>query len=513
MPSYLDRVGMYRDFNRQFFRMPPSELAALLIGELRKVRGRQTRGRLAPAGVSAARAGPRGSTRLLKCDVVRRDVPMSGITSRIDVLSVAMSTIRCCPRQRSPASIPRRSSQRRPCRAVTQVSESPRPSRVPGWRRPVLRRADRRLRPRAHPIRLARDHAGLRDHGRARHGLLACSRRPWRARPWLLGLLAPLAGRRRRSLPATVAAIAPALVAAAGVLSLWVFRTVAPAPRSAAAVLAGAGIAVFVAAMVASDAAPARRRPAHAVRPASASASPRALPASCRRRSALSSRALRSRRPAARCCWSRSCLRGRSRPDSPARCRSALIAALIRRGNAACWRCFPGTRCRCCCSSRSPSSLPTPRTRAAVRACRRARRAMRLLPPPFPSRPRGTPRALPVLTHLQETRMSEALVVLILAAVPRRRRRGGRDAIRSTRCTRPSRLRSTISASSMIHGRFSKYSGKFSHRSRGEDRGRSSWSSRPRRSTPTTTTRATGRVRATSTCARPISSTSPSFRG
>jgi hypothetical protein len=35
MPSYLDRVGLYRDFNRQFFRIAPSELAALLIGELR----------------------------------------------------------------------------------------------------------------------------------------------------------------------------------------------------------------------------------------------------------------------------------------------------------------------------------------------------------------------------------------------------------------------------------------------------------------------------------------------
>jgi glyoxylase-like metal-dependent hydrolase (beta-lactamase superfamily II) len=36
MPSYLDRVGLYRDFNRQYFRMPPSELADLLIGELER---------------------------------------------------------------------------------------------------------------------------------------------------------------------------------------------------------------------------------------------------------------------------------------------------------------------------------------------------------------------------------------------------------------------------------------------------------------------------------------------
>jgi glyoxylase-like metal-dependent hydrolase (beta-lactamase superfamily II) len=38
MPSYLDRVGLYRDFNRQFFRVAPSELAAMLIGELERSR-------------------------------------------------------------------------------------------------------------------------------------------------------------------------------------------------------------------------------------------------------------------------------------------------------------------------------------------------------------------------------------------------------------------------------------------------------------------------------------------
>ena len=36
MPGYLDRIGLYRDFNRQFFRLPPSELANLLIGELER---------------------------------------------------------------------------------------------------------------------------------------------------------------------------------------------------------------------------------------------------------------------------------------------------------------------------------------------------------------------------------------------------------------------------------------------------------------------------------------------
>lgn len=34
LPRYLDAVGFYRDFNRQFFRLPPSEFAALLVGEL-----------------------------------------------------------------------------------------------------------------------------------------------------------------------------------------------------------------------------------------------------------------------------------------------------------------------------------------------------------------------------------------------------------------------------------------------------------------------------------------------
>jgi glyoxylase-like metal-dependent hydrolase (beta-lactamase superfamily II) len=36
MPSYLDRVGLYRDFNRQYFRLAPSELTDMLIGELER---------------------------------------------------------------------------------------------------------------------------------------------------------------------------------------------------------------------------------------------------------------------------------------------------------------------------------------------------------------------------------------------------------------------------------------------------------------------------------------------
>ena len=36
LPFYLDRVGLFRDFNRQFYRLPPSEMAAMRVGELEK---------------------------------------------------------------------------------------------------------------------------------------------------------------------------------------------------------------------------------------------------------------------------------------------------------------------------------------------------------------------------------------------------------------------------------------------------------------------------------------------
>jgi len=36
LPAYFDRIGFYRDFNRQFFRLPPSEFAAMLVGELER---------------------------------------------------------------------------------------------------------------------------------------------------------------------------------------------------------------------------------------------------------------------------------------------------------------------------------------------------------------------------------------------------------------------------------------------------------------------------------------------
>ena len=36
MPAYMERVGIYRDFNALFFRRSPAELAELLIGELER---------------------------------------------------------------------------------------------------------------------------------------------------------------------------------------------------------------------------------------------------------------------------------------------------------------------------------------------------------------------------------------------------------------------------------------------------------------------------------------------
>ena len=36
LPAYFDRIGFYRDFNRQFFRLPPSQFAAMLVGELER---------------------------------------------------------------------------------------------------------------------------------------------------------------------------------------------------------------------------------------------------------------------------------------------------------------------------------------------------------------------------------------------------------------------------------------------------------------------------------------------
>jgi glyoxylase-like metal-dependent hydrolase (beta-lactamase superfamily II) len=50
MPAYVDRVGIYRDFNALFFRLPPTELAEWLVNELEKARAaRRENGWLVPA--------------------------------------------------------------------------------------------------------------------------------------------------------------------------------------------------------------------------------------------------------------------------------------------------------------------------------------------------------------------------------------------------------------------------------------------------------------------------------
>jgi glyoxylase-like metal-dependent hydrolase (beta-lactamase superfamily II) len=50
MAAYVDRVGIYRDFNARFFRLPPSELAEWLVTELEKARAaRREDGWLVPA--------------------------------------------------------------------------------------------------------------------------------------------------------------------------------------------------------------------------------------------------------------------------------------------------------------------------------------------------------------------------------------------------------------------------------------------------------------------------------
>jgi hypothetical protein len=68
---------------------------------------------------------------------------------------------------------------------------------------------------------------------------------------WLIGLLAPLAGvaadRYRRSSQR----ITPTLIVFAGLISIWVFRTVLQNHGGVEALVAGAGIAVFVATMTA----------------------------------------------------------------------------------------------------------------------------------------------------------------------------------------------------------------------------------------------------------------------
>ena len=68
---------------------------------------------------------------------------------------------------------------------------------------------------------------------------------------WLIGLLAPLAGIAADRYKRSSRRISLLIVAAVGLLSLWVFRTVLENREGTAAAVAGAGIALFVAAMVA----------------------------------------------------------------------------------------------------------------------------------------------------------------------------------------------------------------------------------------------------------------------
>ncbi len=51
VPAYLDRVGIYREFNALFFRLPPERLAELMIGELEKAGAAKRKdGWVVPAG-------------------------------------------------------------------------------------------------------------------------------------------------------------------------------------------------------------------------------------------------------------------------------------------------------------------------------------------------------------------------------------------------------------------------------------------------------------------------------
>ena len=54
LPLYLDRIGLYRDFNAQFFRVAPSALAEMLVGELEKAGAvRRENGLVVPAAAEA----------------------------------------------------------------------------------------------------------------------------------------------------------------------------------------------------------------------------------------------------------------------------------------------------------------------------------------------------------------------------------------------------------------------------------------------------------------------------
>jgi len=54
MPAYVERVGIYREFNARFFRLPPAELAEFLIVELERAGAvRREGGSLLPMAAAA----------------------------------------------------------------------------------------------------------------------------------------------------------------------------------------------------------------------------------------------------------------------------------------------------------------------------------------------------------------------------------------------------------------------------------------------------------------------------
>jgi hypothetical protein len=67
----------------------------------------------------------------------------------------------------------------------------------------------------------------------------------------LIGLLAPLVGIVADMYPRSSRRVAPALVISAGLISLWIFQTVLQNRERASAIAAAAGIAIFVAALIA----------------------------------------------------------------------------------------------------------------------------------------------------------------------------------------------------------------------------------------------------------------------
>ena len=54
LPAYVERVGIYRDFNARFFRLPPAKLATLLVDALEDAGAAQREDGWPGSGLSAA---------------------------------------------------------------------------------------------------------------------------------------------------------------------------------------------------------------------------------------------------------------------------------------------------------------------------------------------------------------------------------------------------------------------------------------------------------------------------